>query len=102
MRRPILSYIDPVDPFADSAKLDQLRELVGEMQADKVEALLVLNTNPIYDAPADLELHRSRRSLCRQREARSASRTGWGDAGRQGGSPAGAEHEPDLRCAGRS
>ena len=50
-----VSYGDPVDPFAATPKVEQLRELVGEMRSDKVEALVVLNTNPLYDAPPDLE-----------------------------------------------
>jgi molybdopterin-containing oxidoreductase family iron-sulfur binding subunit len=48
-----VSYTDPVDPFAATAKLEQLRQLTGEMNAGKVQVLVVLNTNPLYDAPAD-------------------------------------------------
>jgi len=32
-----------------------LAELVAEMRAGRVEGLLILDTNPVYDAPADLE-----------------------------------------------
>jgi len=49
-----VSYIDPVDPFAASPKVEQLRQLTAEMRSGKVEMLVVLNTNPVYDAPADL------------------------------------------------
>jgi molybdopterin-containing oxidoreductase family iron-sulfur binding subunit len=48
-----VSYTDPVDPFAATAKLEQLRQLTGEMNAGKVQMLVVLNTNPVYDAPTD-------------------------------------------------
>ena len=49
-----MTYTEPVDPFAATPKVEQLRQLVGEMRADKVETLVVLNSNPLYDAPADL------------------------------------------------
>ena len=42
--------VDPTDPLAD------LRELTEELRAGRVEVLLILGVNPIYDAPADLEL----------------------------------------------
>jgi molybdopterin-containing oxidoreductase family iron-sulfur binding subunit len=50
-----VSYSEPVDPFAATAKLEQLRQLTAEMGSGKVDMLLVLNTNPVYDAPADLD-----------------------------------------------
>jgi molybdopterin-containing oxidoreductase family iron-sulfur binding subunit len=48
-----VSYGDPVDPFAATAKVEQLRQLTAEMHSGKVDLLLVMNTNPVYDAPAD-------------------------------------------------
>jgi len=39
--------VQPVDQIAS------LRELIGDMQAGKVELLLILGGNPIYNAPAD-------------------------------------------------
>jgi molybdopterin-containing oxidoreductase family iron-sulfur binding subunit len=48
-----VSYTEPVDPFAALPKVEQLRQLTQEMRAGKVEVLLVLNTNPVYDAPQD-------------------------------------------------
>jgi molybdopterin-containing oxidoreductase family iron-sulfur binding subunit len=48
-----VSYIDPVDSTAGTPKLEQLRQLTGEMNSGKVEMLVVLETNPVYDAPAD-------------------------------------------------
>ncbi len=49
-----VSYTDPVqanpvDPLAS------LTDLVGEMRAGKVETLVILGGNPVYDAPADLD-----------------------------------------------
>ena len=41
--------VDPVD------QLQSLTDLVGEMNAGKVDVLLVLGGNPAYDAPADLD-----------------------------------------------
>jgi molybdopterin-containing oxidoreductase family iron-sulfur binding subunit len=49
-----VSYTDPVDPMAATPKLEQLRQLTAEMNGGKVDLLLVLNTNPVYDAPPDL------------------------------------------------
>jgi MoCo/4Fe-4S cofactor protein with predicted Tat translocation signal len=50
-----VTYIAPVeaDPAAQG---DALRALVDDLNAGKVEALLVLGGNPIYTAPADLDL----------------------------------------------
>ncbi|PSH04714.1 MAG: hypothetical protein CXZ00_04870 [Acidobacteria bacterium] len=48
-----VSYGDPVDPFAAVPKVEQLRQLTAEMLDGKVEMLVVLNTNPVYDAPSD-------------------------------------------------
>jgi len=48
-----VSYSDPVDPFAATPKVEQLRQLTDEMRNGQVNMLLVLNTNPMYDAPAD-------------------------------------------------
>ncbi len=50
-----VSYTDPVDPYAAAPKMEQLRQLTAEMNGGKVEMLLVLNTNPVYDAPPDLD-----------------------------------------------
>jgi Fe-S-cluster-containing dehydrogenase component len=47
-------YTDPLE----TQPMDQmaaLKELVGEMNAGKVDTLLILSANPVYTAPADLE-----------------------------------------------
>jgi MoCo/4Fe-4S cofactor protein with predicted Tat translocation signal len=48
-------YTDPVEanPIDQTASL---RELVADMSAGQVDALLILGGNPVYNAPADLNL----------------------------------------------
>jgi len=48
-----VSYTDPVDANPVS-QTESLRELVSDIQAGKVDLLIVLGGNPAYDAPADL------------------------------------------------
>ena len=43
---------EPVDPLAS------LAELLADLQAGKVDLLLISGVNPVYDAPADLEVAR--------------------------------------------
>ena len=38
--------------------MDSLRDLVNDLNAGKVEFLLILGVNPVYTAPADLNLLR--------------------------------------------
>lgn len=45
--------INPVD------QMQSLRELAGELNAGKVEALVILGGNPVYTAPADLDFARA-------------------------------------------
>lgn len=46
-------FIEPVAPPVD--QLASLRELVEEMNAGKVQTLIILEGNPVYTAPADLD-----------------------------------------------
>ncbi len=48
-----VSYSVPVD-FSPVDNVQSLRELVADMKAGRVETLLILGGNPVYDAPADL------------------------------------------------
>jgi len=48
-----VSYIKPVMVQPED-QLASLKELVDDMQNKKVDALLVLGGNPLYDAPADI------------------------------------------------
>lgn len=49
-----VAYIDPVeiDPLEHT---QSIRELAADMNAGKVETLIIMGGNPVYDAPADLE-----------------------------------------------
>jgi len=49
-----VTYIDPVeiDPVEHA---QSIRELADDINAGKVETLIILGGNPVYDAPADLE-----------------------------------------------
>ena len=48
-------YTDPIE--ADPTDQTQsLRQLIDAMKADQVDALLILSGNPVFDAPADLDL----------------------------------------------
>ncbi|HTW49468.1 MAG TPA: TAT-variant-translocated molybdopterin oxidoreductase [Acidobacteriaceae bacterium] len=47
-------YTDPVNPMP-SIQTDDLKALVADMNAGKVDWLVILNANPIYAAPADLD-----------------------------------------------
>src|SRR6266545_695136 len=49
-----VSYTAPAEAFS-SDQLAGLRELTGDMAGGKVEALLTLDGNPAYTAPADLD-----------------------------------------------
>jgi MoCo/4Fe-4S cofactor protein with predicted Tat translocation signal len=46
-------YSDPVDANPID-QTESLKDLVADMQAGKVDLLIVLGGNPVYDAPADL------------------------------------------------
>ena len=47
-------YTEPLETNPVDA-VQSLRELVGDMNAGKVETLFIFGGNPVYDAPADLE-----------------------------------------------
>ena len=55
-------YIDPIE-VAPSEQTAALRELVGDMQAGKVGALLVAGGNPNYNTPADLKFEEAFRKV---------------------------------------
>ena len=49
-----VSYIDPVE--VDAVEHGQsIRELIADMNAGKVETLIIIGGNPVYNAPVDLE-----------------------------------------------
>ncbi len=47
-------YTDPVNPMP-SIQTDDLKSLVSDMNAGKVDWLVILNANPLYAAPVDLD-----------------------------------------------
>lgn len=49
-----VTYIDPVAAQPPEGRGGSLAELVEDMNAGKVESLMILGGNPVYDAPADL------------------------------------------------
>jgi hypothetical protein len=48
-----VSFIEPPEA-GGGTRVDSLRELVEEMRAGRVDLLVILDGNPVYDAPADL------------------------------------------------
>jgi MoCo/4Fe-4S cofactor protein with predicted Tat translocation signal len=57
-----VSYIDPVeiDPLEHT---QSIRELVGDINAGKVETIIIIGGNPVYDAPVDLEFGKALEKL---------------------------------------
>jgi MoCo/4Fe-4S cofactor protein with predicted Tat translocation signal len=49
-----VEYTDPIEASPVN-ELESLRELVGDLNGGKVSLLLILGTNPVYDAPVDLD-----------------------------------------------
>ncbi len=47
-------YTDPVNPMP-SIQMDDLKSLVADMNAGKVDWLVILNANPVYATPTDLD-----------------------------------------------
>jgi hypothetical protein len=45
---------DPANPVEIRSDLSDLKSLVADLNAGKVDWLVILNANPIYNAPADL------------------------------------------------
>jgi len=51
-------YTETVNPMP-SVQADDIKELVGDLNAGKVDWLVILETNPVYDAPADLNFEQA-------------------------------------------
>jgi molybdopterin-containing oxidoreductase family iron-sulfur binding subunit len=47
-------YTDPVEANPVN-QIESLRELVGDLRGGKVDLLVIMGGNPVYDAPADLD-----------------------------------------------
>lgn len=50
-------YTEPVNPMP-TVEIDDLRQLAADLSAGKVDWLVILNTNPVYNAPADLSFEK--------------------------------------------
>ena len=52
-----VSYLDPVTvlPEGFTSHIDSLRDLARDIEAKKVELLVIIDSNPVYTAPADLK-----------------------------------------------
>ncbi|MDT3669171.1 MAG: hypothetical protein ROZ37_02430 [Aromatoleum sp.] len=76
-----VEYIAPVE-FEPGRHADSLAELCDDMHAGRVDALLILGTNPVYDAPADLDFGAALSKVPRAIHAglyrdETARRCGW-------------------------
>jgi MoCo/4Fe-4S cofactor protein with predicted Tat translocation signal len=54
-------YTDPVDANPVN-QIDSLKDLVADMNAGKVDLLIILGGNPVYDAPVDLNFAETMKS----------------------------------------
>ena len=52
-----VTFSDPVESGAGLNKAEQLKSLVDEMNGGKVEMLVILSANPLYDQPQDIDFH---------------------------------------------
>ncbi len=53
-------YIEPISPGNDKLQIEQLRELIGDIDAGRVKMLVIIGGNPVYNTPADLKLNADR------------------------------------------
>ncbi len=53
-------YAEPMSPGTDKTQVEQLRELIGDIDAGRVKMLVILGGNPVYNTPADLKLNAER------------------------------------------
>lgn len=52
-------YAEPFTP-SEKTQIEQLRELIGDIDAGRVKMLVILGGNPVYTTPADLKLNAER------------------------------------------
>jgi len=53
-------YTEPLSPNAERTQAEQLRDLIADIDAGRVKALVMLGGNPVYNTPSDLKLNRER------------------------------------------
>ena len=51
-----VDFVEPFSPGTDKLQIDQLRELIGDIDAGRVKMLVILGGNPAYTTPSDLKL----------------------------------------------
>ena len=51
-------YTETVNPMP-TVQIDEMKQLVDDLNAGKVDWLVILDTNPVYDAPADLDFEKA-------------------------------------------
>jgi Fe-S-cluster-containing dehydrogenase component len=61
LRAPV-GFIEPVDPVA-TGHGESLRALAGNIRSGKIDTLVILDANPVYDGPADLALDQAIRAV---------------------------------------
>ena len=61
-----VEYLDPVEAEPVD-QVESLRTLVGDMEAGRVELLLILGGNPVYNAPADVDFAKALEKVAPQR-----------------------------------
>ena len=66
-------YTETVNPIP-SEQVADLKSLIGDMNAGKVQWLVMLGANPLYNAPADLEFSRCLRQGSGHGPSRFAAR----------------------------
>ena len=54
-----VTYTEPLSPY-EKTQVEQLRELVGDIDAGRVKMMVILGGNPAYNTPADLKLNLER------------------------------------------
>src|SRR5262249_39846142 len=66
-----VTYIDPVeiDPVEHA---QSIRELADDINAGKVETLIIIGGNPVYNAPADLSFHEALNRLLTNADKKDA------------------------------
>ena len=55
-----VTYIEPTAPGSEKLQIEQLKELVADIDAGKVKALIILGGNPVYNTPSDVKLSAER------------------------------------------
>ena len=58
-----LSYLEVTEPIAKDAELKELKEVSAAIKTSAVETLVIVEANPAYDAPAELDWSELQRSV---------------------------------------